>query len=80
MKENQTKLYKLLGKILKLNLKKINKRTSPDNAGEWDSFNGLMIVAETEKQFGVNFSIDEVVNIRNVGDIIKSLRKKGIKV
>jgi len=80
MSENSLKLYKLLAEILKVDIKKINEKTSPENTESWDSFNGLMIVAEAEKQFGISFSIDEVIGIKNVGDLIKSLGKRGIKI
>lgn len=80
MKEdNEKKLYKLLAKILNIPVKNINNKTSPENASSWDSFNSLMIIAELEKQFKVNFMIEEVANIKNVGDIKKYLENRGVK-
>lgn len=38
-----------------------------------------MLVTELENEFKVNFTMDEVINILNVGDIKKALIKHGVK-
>ncbi len=64
-----------VGKILNIDPDKINDDTSPENTGQWDSFNGLLLVSELEKNFNVKFDIEEVIAIKNIGDI-KSILKK----
>jgi acyl carrier protein len=51
--------------------------SSKDIAG-WDSMNYLMFIAELENEFGVTFSMDEVMNAKTLGDIrvIVDARKK----
>lgn len=80
MNKNLLKLHKLLSDILRMDADKINEQTSPDNTASWDSFNGLMIAAELEKQFDVSFDMEEVVNTKNVGDIIRNLKKHNIEI
>ncbi len=36
---------------------------------EWDSMNYLLFIAELEKEFGFSFSMDEVMNIKTLGDV-----------
>jgi len=74
------KVEDIVGLVLNIAPKKIKNTTNPDNTPEWDSFSGLTLVTELEKIFNVNFSIDEVLSVRNVGDIKKALRKHGVKV
>lgn len=74
------KLKKILSKVLGVDESKITDETSPDNVEAWDSFNGLMLVSELENEFGVKFTIDEVTRVKNVGDIIKILKKYKINV
>ena len=74
------KLKKILSKVLKIDETGITEKTSPDNVDTWDSFNSLMLVSELENEFGVKFTIDEVVKIKNVGDIIEVLRKYKINI
>ncbi len=74
-----SRLKKILSKVLEVDEKEINDDSSPDTIENWDSFNGLMLVTELENEFKVNFTMDEVINIVNVGDIKKALIKHGVK-
>ena len=78
--ENLEKLYNLISKILEIDTSIINGKTSPDNTETWDSYNGLMMVSELELAFNVNFTMDEVIAVRNVNDIIKALKKYGVNL
>ena len=75
---NLDKLFNLLSRILKIDSKIINDKTSPDNVDTWDSYNGLMMVSELELVFNVQFTMDEVVAVRNVGDIKRYLKAHGV--
>lgn len=77
--QNIQKLYKLLSKILGISTRNINDKTSPDNTPSWDSFNGLMIASELEKQFKIKFTVSEIIDVKNVGDIKRHLMGHGIK-
>jgi len=74
------KLKKILAKVLEVGEDEITKETSPNNVENWDSFNALMLVSELENEFNVKFTMDEVRQIKNVGDIMKILNKHGIKI
>lgn len=80
MKEAEVKLHKLLADILKIKGEDITDATSPENTETWDSFNGLMIAAELEKVFGVDFSIEEIISTKDFGDIKKNLRNHQIDI
>lgn len=74
------RLKKILAKVLEVKEIDINDNSSPDNIKSWDSFNGLMLVSELENEFKIRFSIDEVINVKTVGDIKKALVKHGVKL
>lgn len=69
-------LEEIVGKVLNIDPSKINNDTSPENTEEWDSFNGLLLVSEIEKQFNFSFDIKEVLDIKNIGDIRSILKRK----
>ena len=46
-------LKKLFAKVLDIDENDINDSSSPDSIASWDSFNGLMLVSELEKNFDV---------------------------
>ncbi|MBI2050345.1 MAG: acyl carrier protein [Parcubacteria group bacterium] len=73
------KLYLILSEILGISAEDITEETSVDNTPSWDSFNGLMIVAELEKSYGVTFTIDEVVSVKKVADIKAALDKYAVE-
>lgn len=68
----------IVGKILNIDSSNVDDNTSPENTEEWDSFNGLLLVSELEKNFKVQFDIEEIIVVKNVGDIKKTLRKHNI--
>ena len=72
-------LRELIARILETDEGKINDKSSPENTENWDSFNGLMMVSELEKNFNVKFSIEEVMDVKSVADIKKALRKHGVR-
>jgi acyl carrier protein len=47
---------------------------------EWDSFNHINLVVALEEAFSVVFSSDEIARMRNVGDLVERLQKKGISI
>ena len=44
----------------------------------WDSFNSYVLLDELESEFKTQFTIDEVVNTKNVADIKHYLKIHGI--
>lgn len=74
------KLKKILAKILEVDEGEINDKTSPKNTPTWDSYNALLMVSEIEQAFDKRFTMDEVMKVKNVGDIRKVLRKHGVKI
>ena len=73
------RLEKILSKVLEVKENEIKDDSSPDNIENWDSFNGLMIAAELEKASGVTFTMEDVLSVKNVGDIKKALDKYHVR-
>ncbi len=73
-----SKFIKAVSSVLKANPRSINDETSPANAKNWDSFRGLLLIMEIEKEFGAKFSMEEILYIKNIGDIKKILKGRNI--
>ena len=65
----------VIGRVLGIDAGTLDDRTTPADVEEWDSFNALLLVTELEKNFYVKFSLEEVVGVKNIGDIKKILKK-----
>lgn len=80
MSDNLQKLHAILSKVLGVNEQTITDAMGPDTVENWDSYNALMLVSELEIGFNVHFIMDEVVAVKNVGDIKDALQRHGIKI
>lgn len=74
------KLLKILSRVLDIKAEDITDGIGPDNTESWDSFNGLLLATELEKEFEVKFTMEDIVSIKNVGDIKKKLIKYRVKL
>ena len=52
------------------------KSTNAKDISIWDSINNLKLIIVLEKEFKINFDPDEIVEVKNVGELIKSIEKK----
>ena len=74
------RLYSIIPKVMDIPISEINDESSPESIESWDSFNSYVLLDELETEFKTEFSIDEVVETKNVADIKKYLKKHGIKL
>ena len=49
----------------------IDVHDSQDTIADWDSAGQIQLVLELEACFGVSFSLEEILQIRSVGDIVQ---------
>lgn len=54
----------------------IHDGLSSKDIPNWDSMNYLLFIAELEKEFGVSFSMDQVMNAKTIGDLRAIVEKK----
>ena len=71
-------LKELFARVLDIDKNDINDNSSPNNVALWDSFNGLMLVSELEKNFNVRFNINEVMSVKNFKDVKWILKKHNV--
>ena len=64
-------LFEIVSRVMNIPIEKISDSSGPDSISEWDSFNMFVLLAEIEKEFGVNFSLEETLEIKTVGDFRK---------
>jgi acyl carrier protein len=56
----------------------INDQSSPESIENWDSFNGYVLLDELESEFNVKFTMDEVLDVKTVSDIMRHLQNYGV--
>lgn len=55
----------------------LTRATSTDDVHKWDSLQHIALVRSLEETFGVQLSMDEMMELRSVGDIENVLRRHG---
>ena len=64
-------LFQIVSEVMNISIEKISDRSGPDSIPAWDSFNMFVLLAEIEKEFNVNFSLEETLQIKTVSDFRK---------
>lgn len=70
----------IIQKVFQVSADEISDEMSPETIPSWDSMNYLIFITELEKEFSVQFSINETMEAKNLGDIINYLKNKGISL
>lgn len=50
--------------------------TTAMDVENWDSLNHLMLVVGIEKHFKIKFTSEEIISLRNIGDIVSCIEEK----
>lgn len=54
----------------------IARKTCADDIEEWDSLAQINLIVAIEKEFKVKFSLDELANLNDVGDMVDLIMTK----
>ena len=65
---------------MNVQISQINDDFGSESIEEWDSFNMYVLLNEIEKEFNIKFSLEETLEIKNVGDFKKQLEKHGVNL
>jgi acyl carrier protein len=72
------KLYNLISKVMSVEVFQINDESGPETIESWDSFHGLVLVDEIENNFPIKFTLEEIIDVKNVVDIKRHLKNHGV--
>jgi acyl carrier protein len=54
----------------------VTNESSPSNVEGWDSLAQINLLVAIEKRYMIRFSLDELQNLKNVGDMANLIRLK----
>lgn len=76
--EIKDKLQKIFRDVIGQDDLIISDSSNPDNIEEWDSLMHITILEAVQDEFGVNFSLDEMIEMDDVERIINAIEAKKI--
>jgi acyl carrier protein len=53
--------------------------TTPEDVPNWDSIGHMNLVSALEAEFGLQFDVDEIMEMSSAGRITEILRTKGVQ-
>ena len=74
------RLCSLVAETLGVEAGAVGPKTGPGNPPKWDSLAHIQLVAVIEETYGVQMSMDEIVNLQCVSDIATLLQGKGASI
>jgi len=75
---SENKLFEIIARVFDTPIKEIDEQSNPETIESWDSFTAYVLLDEIELDFNVNITMEETLEIKNVGDFKKILKEKGI--
>ncbi len=54
----------------------ITNGTNANDIENWDSFMHITLLAAVQDEFTVEFSMDEIIEMKNAGDMIRLIKEK----
>lgn len=70
------KLNEIFSDVLDLDDIVLTDETTANDIEEWDSLAQIQLVVAIEKAFGLKFTSQEIVDWKNVGDMVESIHSK----
>lgn len=77
--DNLRKFNEIVERVFNTSASTVDDNASRQSVTGWDSFSGLMLVAELEKGFGVTFTASEIDSMQTIGSIKQKLEERNIK-
>ena len=73
----QPRIAAVLARTFKIPAETVNAESGPHSIAAWDSAGHMNLVLELEKEFGVRFADDDVVEMISVEAIAAALQRLG---
>jgi acyl carrier protein len=71
------RLAKVFCRTFGLDPQRFSRDTVPEDVANWDSIGHMNLVASLEKEFGLQFEVDEIMEMSSAGKILEVLQAKG---
>lgn len=77
--EIKEKVKEIIANILKVSVDEIEDDTAIGDIAEWDSLHHMQIIAEIENEFDFRFTLDVMMDLESVSDIVDATEARTSK-
>ena len=71
----EDKLTQIFSEVFKYELA-LHRATTANDVENWDSLNHIVLIKKIEDEFEIEFDLFDVIEMKNVGDIMDYIREK----
>lgn len=76
MSKIEERIKNIIANILGVSINEVEGDTAIGDFPSWDSLHHLQIIAEIEKEFGIRFTPDVMMDLEDVSDIVKAVEDR----
>jgi acyl carrier protein len=73
-------LYEIVSNVFNVPVSQVSDESGEETIEGWDSFNVYVLLDEIESAYDIKFNLDEILEIKKVGDFKSLLLKHGVSV
>ena len=73
-------LYQIVSNVFNVPVSQVSDESGEETIEGWDSFNVYVLLDEIESAYDIKFNLDEILEIKKVGDFKSLLLKHGVSV
>jgi acyl carrier protein len=71
-----SRLASVFADVLSLPLDRVHPDLGPDDVERWDSVGHVMLVVALEKEFSIQFEVDEIMEFTSFGAILAAVERR----
>lgn len=68
---NELRVKKVFGDLFEMEEEALDNSLTMDDVEEWDSLMHIQLVLALEKEFGIKFTTQQIVDMKSIGEIIR---------
>ena len=78
--EVKTKLNSIFKNVFKDHSLEVTEEMTSNDVERWDSLSHFTLIATVENEFRIKFHLNELIAMKNVGDLIHGISSKQLSV
>jgi len=69
-------IQSIFREVLSLPELELTEQSTSNDVATWDSLNHAILMSEVQKKFQIRFSINEILNMKSIGDLVAIVASK----
>ncbi len=72
------RVAKVFGKVFDFDCRRFSLEATPETVPNWDSVGHMNLVAQLETEFGLQFEVDDIMEMSSAAKVVEILKAHGV--